>query len=59
MNEMKCLFCGAPETERPLFSARYNGAPVAFCPKCLPTLIHGLTPSEVKQVLDDKALAKA
>lgn len=58
MATMTCDLCDAPETERPLLGARFDGADVRFCPKCMPTLIHGLTSDELKQVLLQKAEAK-
>lgn len=59
MPELRCVLCDAPESERPLFGSRFDGQDVRFCPKCMPTLIHGLTTPEIKQVLADKGLAKA
>lgn len=55
METLHCELCGAEETERPLFAARFEKREVAFCPRCLPTLIHALTPLETKQVLHEKA----
>jgi hypothetical protein len=55
---LQCEICGTEETERPLFEARFEGRTVAFCPRCLPTLIHALTPLEAKQLLRDKAAGR-
>lgn len=58
MSEILCDLCGASETERPLLGARFDKADVRFCPKCMPTLIHGLSADELKQVLQQKAEAR-
>lgn len=55
MDTLHCELCGTAETERPLFHARFEQRAVAFCPRCLPTLIHALTPQEAKDVLRERA----
>jgi hypothetical protein len=57
MAELFCDLCGAPETERPLFGARFDGHDLRFCPGCMPTLIHGLTSLELQGVLRQKSAA--
>jgi Zn-finger nucleic acid-binding protein len=50
-----CELCSSPETEAPLLAARFEGRELHFCPKCMPTLIHGLGRGELRQVLRRKA----
>lgn len=59
MSELHCVLCGASETERPLIGARFDGVVVQFCPKCMPTLIHGLTAQELQGILKEKAGPRA
>jgi hypothetical protein len=59
MSTVHCDLCDAPETERPLLAARFDGYDLHFCPKCMPSLIHGLTSDELKALLDQKIAAKA
>lgn len=58
MAELRCKLCECSETDRPLFEARFNGSSIHVCPKCMPTLIHGLTSKELKQVLGEKLAAR-
>lgn len=58
MSTLHCDLCGTSETERPLIGARFDGFDMRFCPKCMPTLIHGLTPPELQKVLREKAAAR-
>jgi hypothetical protein len=58
MPTLHCDLCDTPETERPLITARFDGFDMRFCPKCMPTLIHGLTSQELQAVLREKAKAR-
>lgn len=58
MDEARCRLCGAGEDERPLLQARFEGKEVRFCPKCMPSLIHGMGSQELAELLRREAPAQ-
>ena len=54
MNELTCVLCGTPESQRPLLPARFAGRDAHFCPGCIPALIHGMPPEQMAEVLRER-----
>jgi hypothetical protein len=57
MSTLHCALCNASEEQKPLLSARFEGAELRFCPSCMPTLIHGMEEEELRLVLRRKLAA--
>jgi hypothetical protein len=55
MDDLTCILCGTPETERPLLAARFDKKDVHVCPGCIPTLIHGVAAPEMAQMLRERS----
>lgn len=57
MDDLTCILCGTPETERPLLAARFDKKDVHVCPGCMPALIHGAPPEEIAKAIRSRAHA--